>query len=442
MVESWRNRLLIYVGLGFGGLGVLLSLGGFSTGYLDLARSLITLVASAVIFGASYLALSGRLIRGNYPPKPEEIEDIVADVRTRSAARYEKAISNLSQPQEQVTSTDQRSGPIIEAENLTKIYNGKIKAVDHISFQVEQGEIFGFLGPNGAGKTTTIKMLTTLASVTDGSAKVGGFDVVHQQDEVRRSIGIVPQDLTVDDDLSGMENIMLQAKLYHVPTEIARERAKELLGLVELTDAADRQVSTYSGGMRKRLELIVGLIHEPKMLFLDEPTLGLDIQTRSVMWNYIRRLNKERGMTLFTTTHYLEEADSICDRIAIIDHGQIKVIGAPSELKQKLGGDLLEITVSDGVNVNLIDFFRSIPGVKDVKKRDSTYRVKLPSAEAALPDIFEGIAKQGLKVKNIAFTKPTLDQVYIEVTGRSLRDAEEGAEDAIKNRFITMRRSQ
>ncbi len=331
---------------------------------------------------------------------------------------------------------------IIEAENLTKVYNGKIQAVDHISFQVKEGEIFGFLGPNGAGKTTTIKMLTTLASVTDGTARVAGFDVQKQQDEVRRSIGIVPQDLTVDDDLKGMENIMLQAKLYHVPSAIAKKRAEELLGLVELKDAANRQVSTYSGGMRKRLELIVGLIHEPKMLFLDEPTLGLDIQTRSVMWDYIKALNKDNGMTLFATTHYLEEADAICDRIAIIDHGQIKVIGAPAELKSRLGGDVLEIQVTDGVGINLTDFFNTIPGVKEVKQTDSTYRVKLPSAEDALPEIFEGISKRGLKVKHIAFTKPTLDQVYIEVTGRSLRDAETGAEDSIKNRFVTMRRSQ
>ncbi len=331
---------------------------------------------------------------------------------------------------------------IIEAENLTKVYNGKIQAVDHISFQVKEGEIFGFLGPNGAGKTTTIKMLTTLASVTDGTARVAGFDIQRQQDEVRRSIGIVPQDLTVDDDLNGLENIMLQAKLYHVPSAIAKKRAEELLGLVELTDAANRQVSTYSGGMRKRLELIVGLIHEPKMLFLDEPTLGLDIQTRSVMWDYIKALNKDNGMTLFTTTHYLEEADAICDRIAIIDHGQIKVIGAPADLKAQIGGDVLEIQVTDGVGVNLTDFFNAIPGVKEVKQTDSTYRVKLPSAEAALPEIFEGISKRGLKVKHIAFTKPTLDQVYVEVTGRSLRDAETGSEDAIKNRFVTMRRSQ
>lgn len=329
---------------------------------------------------------------------------------------------------------------IIEAENLTKVYNGKIKAVDHISFHVKEGEIFGFLGPNGAGKTTTIKMLTTLASVTDGHARVAGFDVAKQQDAVRKSIGIVPQDLTVDDDLKGMENIMLQAKLYHVPADIAKKRASELLRLVELTDAADRLVSTYSGGMRKRLELIVGLIHEPKMLFLDEPTLGLDIQTRSIMWDYMRALNKENGMTLFTTTHYLEEADAICDRIAIIDHGTIKIIGAPSELKAKIGGDVLEIQVTDGAD--LTDFFHGIPGVKDVKLTDHTYRVKLPSAEEALPDIFEGISKKGLKVKRIAFTKPTLDQVYIEVTGRSLRDAEEGSEDSIKNRFVTMRRSQ
>ncbi len=329
---------------------------------------------------------------------------------------------------------------IIEAENLTKVYNGKIRAVDGISFKVKEGEIYGFLGPNGAGKTTTIRMFTTLASITDGTASIAGHDVAREQDAVRRTIGIVPQDLTVDDDLKGIENIMLQAKLYHVPASVAKKRAEELLGLVDLKDAANRLVSTYSGGMRKRLELIVGLIHEPKVLFLDEPTLGLDIQTRTVMWNYIRGLNKEQNMTLFTTTHYLEEADSLCDRIAIIDHGEIKVIGAPSDLKTKLGGDVLEITVSDGGN--LVDFFQSIQGVKEVKQTNSTYRVKLPSAEDALPEIFEGISKRGLKVKHISFTKPTLDQVFLEVTGRSLRDAETGSGDAIKDRVLAMRRNQ
>jgi len=328
---------------------------------------------------------------------------------------------------------------IVEAEDLTKVYNGSFTAVDHISFKVNEGEVFGFLGPNGDEKTTTIKMLTTLASITQGKANVAGYNVVTEQDKVRQSIGLVPQDLTIDDDLKGIENLLLAAKLYHVPDATAKSRASELLTLVDLKDAANRLVSTYSGGMRKRLELIVGLIHQPKMLFLDEPTLGLDIQTRTVMWDYIKRLNEENKMTLFVTTHYLEEADSLCHNVAIIDHGKIKVSGPPSELKQRLGGDVLEIVVNDGVDLS--EFFYSVPGVKDVKKTDLAYRIKLPSAEEALPSIFEGISKKGLKITKISFDKPSLDQVFLEVTGRSLRDEESGSQDRVQ-RFIMRARSR
>ncbi len=326
---------------------------------------------------------------------------------------------------------------IIEAENLTKVYNGNVKAVDGISFSVIEGELFGFLGPNGAGKTTTIKMLTTLASITQGKATVAGRDVASSPDQVRKNIGIVQQDLTVDDELTGMENIMLAANLYHVPGSVARKRAEELLGLVELKEAAKRLVRTYSGGMRKRLQLIVGLIHQPRILFLDEPTLGLDIQTRTTMWNHIKNLNKEQRMTIFMTTHYLEEADSLCDRIAIIDHGKIEVSGSPQELKEKLGGEVLELEVNNGGS--LIDFFSSLPGVKDVKQQGTTYRIKLPGAEKALPGIFEEISRRGLKVGRISFDKPSLDQVFLEVTGRSMRDEETGSEDSMRRRMMGMR---
>ena len=216
---------------------------------------------------------------------------------------------------------------IIEAENLTKVYKGKVKAVDHISFYVEEGEIFGFLGPNGAGKTTTIKMLNTLASITEGKATVAGKDVSKDPAAVRDVIGVVPQELTADDELKGIENILLSARLHHVPRGEAGKRAKDLLKLVDLENSAERRVKTYSGGMRRRLQLAIGLIHTPKILFLDEPTLGLDIQTRTNMWAYLSKLNKEEGITIFMTTHYLEEADSLCKRIAIIDHGVDQGLG-------------------------------------------------------------------------------------------------------------------
>ncbi len=326
---------------------------------------------------------------------------------------------------------------IIDAEDLTKIYAGNLTAVDHVSFSVDEGKLFGFLGPNGAGKTTTIKMLTTLASITSGKASVAYHDCAKEPNEVRKSIGIVPQDLAVDDDLTGIENVMLAAKLYRVPESIARKRAEELINLVDLKDASKRLVATYSGGMRKRLELIVGLIHQPRIFFLDEPTLGLDIQTRAVIWDYIKRLNKENNLTIFMTTHYLEEADSLCDSVAIIDHGKIRISGSPSELKEKVGGDVLEIDVTNGAS--LTEFFSSIQGVKEVKQTGSKYRIKIPRAEEALPTIFEGISTKGLKIREVSLNKPTLDEVFLEVTGRSLRDEPSGAEDSFQ-RMITSRR--
>src|SRR3989337_1876125 len=214
------------------------------------------------------------------------------------------------------------SEDIIKAEGLTKVFNHSLVAVDHINFSVKHGEIFGFLGPNGAGKTTTINMLITILKPTEGKASILGYDVVKQNNAVRNSIGVVPQEYTADEDLTGYENILLCADLYGIPREISEKRALDLLKLVELTEFKDKRVQTYSGGMRRRLELACGLINRPKLLFLDEPTLGLDVQTRAATWNYVRTLKKEFGMRLLMTPHYLEEADSLCDRVAIIDHGK------------------------------------------------------------------------------------------------------------------------
>ncbi len=319
---------------------------------------------------------------------------------------------------------------IIETKDLTKVF-GKLIAVDHVSFAVEEGEIFGFLGPNGAGKTTTINMLTTLMNPTEGSAKVAGFDIVKDANKVRSLIGLVPQDLTVDEDLTGMENMMLQAMLYHVPKDVAKKRIEEVLRLVELEDAANRKVETYSGGMRKRLELAEGLIHYPKILFLDEPTLGLDVQTRTVIWDYIKKLKEERGMTIFMTTHYMEEADALCNRIAIIDYGKIRALGKPKELKDGIGGDVIELALFD----NSKDFSEAIakmPYVIDVKRKSETYKIKVAKGEEALPNIIEGILKMNLKVSTVSLIKPTLDQVYLEYTGRSLRENEGNREEVMR----------
>jgi ABC-2 type transport system ATP-binding protein len=318
---------------------------------------------------------------------------------------------------------------MIEAENLTKVYKGKVKAVDHISFSVDEGEIFGFLGPNGAGKTTTIKMLNTLATITEGRASVAGHDVSREPGATRDSIGVVPQELTADDELNGAENLILTARLHHVDRDAARKRTSELLKLVDLEQASTRKVRTYSGGMRRRLQLAMGLVHMPKVLFLDEPTLGLDIQTRKKMWDYIGQLNRDRGLTVFMTTHYLEEADSLCNRIAIIDQGTIKISGSPSQLKEKVGGDILTLELSEEAG-DLTEFFRGIPEVSEVTKTGQTYRIKLPKTEKTLPAIVEGVVKKNLQIKEISFTKPTLNQVFLEVTGHSMRDEDASESDS------------
>ena len=313
---------------------------------------------------------------------------------------------------------------IIEANGLTKAYVTSQKVVDGVSFSVGDGEVFSLLGPNGAGKTTTIRMLTTLTALTEGTAKVAGHDVRTEQKAVREAIGVVPQEVTLDNELKGIENLLLAAKLQHVPGSIARERAVELLRMVELESSANKRVVTYSGGMKRRLQLVAALVHQPKILFLDEPTVGLDIQTRTRIWDYLERLNEKQGVTIFMTTHYLEEADKLSDIVAIMDHGTIKMTGTPAELKGSLHGDALTLTVEEG-SEDLSGFLGSIPGVTDVVREHGSYRMKLPKVESALPMIITKVASRNLKIVETSFSKPTLDQVFLEVTGRSMRDADE-----------------
>jgi len=321
---------------------------------------------------------------------------------------------------------------IIETRNLTKRF-GKLVAVDRVSISVEEGEIFGFLGANGAGKTTTINVLTTLLRPSEGSAAVAGLDVVKEDNRVRSIIGLVPQDLTVDEDLTGMENMLLQARLYHVPMSKAKPRIEEVLELLTLADAAGRKVETYSGGMRKRLELAEGLIHYPRVLFLDEPTLGLDVQTRVAMWDYIRKLRDEQKITVFLTTHYMEEADALCDRIAIIDRGKIIAQGTPHELKESLGGDIVEI-VLEGDSRDIMAVLNSLPSVKEVKNTDDVYRIKVSRGEEALPSIIEKLLRKKIEIRRASLTEPTLDQVYLEYTGKSIRESGNGREDVWRMR--------
>ncbi|ACP37204.1 ATP-binding cassette domain-containing protein [Saccharolobus islandicus] len=326
----------------------------------------------------------------------------------------------------------------IKAINLTKRF-GKSVAVDHINFEVYEGEIFGFLGPNGAGKSTTIKMLTTVLTPSEGTAIVNGYDVIKQPAHVRQSIGVVPQEYTADEDLTGWENMMMMAGLYGIPKKVAEERSKELLEMVELTYAVKRKVETYSGGMRRRLEIAMSLISRPKILFLDEPTLGLDAQTRAAIWQYIMKLKEEYKMTIFVTTHYLEEADMYGDRIAIIDKGKILAIGSPKELKEKIGGDLVSLqTNNDELAIKVVS---SIDGILNVKKANDGIRIKVRNGEEKAPEILESLVKNGIKVSRMSITEPTMDEVYMEFTGKRLRDEEASAQEMFAFRR-TMRRAR
>jgi len=332
------------------------------------------------------------------------------------------------------------SEEVIKAEGLTKVFNKHLTVVDHVNFGVKHGEIFGFLGPNGAGKTTTINMLITIMKPTEGKASVLGFDIAKQDVNVRNVVGVVPQEYTADEDLTGLENVLLCADLYGIPRDVAKERAMELLKLVELTDFKDKRVQTFSGGMRRRLELACGLINRPKVLFLDEPTLGLDVQTRTATWDYIRKLKKEYGMTLFMTTHHLEEADALCDRVAIIDHGKIVVVGSPEELKHSLGGDLITLAIKENEDVS--GLIQKVEHVKEVRKEDGgAYRIKAEIGEITTPFIIEALRKKGYTVTRLSLTEPTLNEVYLEYTGKSMRDAEESRE-ATFSRRMTMRRAR
>jgi ABC-2 type transport system ATP-binding protein len=332
------------------------------------------------------------------------------------------------------------NGFVIEVNDLSKTFGGNLKAVDGVSFEVKEREIFGFLGPNGAGKTTTIKMLTTLLRPTSGTATVCGYSITSHPNDVRASIGIVPQEYTADEDLTGRQNIMFCADLYGIPHSVSRDRTAELLDLVGLMDAAGRKVQTYSGGMRRRLEIACGLVNHPRLLFLDEPTLGLDVQTRTAVWEYIKKLKLDYGMTLFMTTHYLEEADGVCDRIAIIDHGKLVKMGAPDDLKASLGGDIIELGVREATE-DLTPLIMQSKSVKDVRKTDSTYRIKAELGEEAAPTIIELIRAKGYHVSRISVTKPSMDQVYLEYTGRTIRDVEADRAEMFTQR-ATLRRAR
>jgi len=308
---------------------------------------------------------------------------------------------------------------IIEARGLTKRFDGLV-AVDHIDLDVEEGEIFGFLGPNGAGKTTTIKMLTTLLKPTEGKAKVCGYDVVKQPDLVRKSIGVVFQEPALDDQLTGRENLDFHARLYGLNRREREERVEEVLKLVGLEDRADELVKNYSGGMRRRLEIARGFIHHPRILFLDEPTLGLDVQTRRAIWSYIMELNKREGITIFLTTHYLEEADKLSDRVAIIDNGKILAVDSPRKLKDMIGSDVIALRCSEPNRLKNI--LESVSWVRDVKCHREKLSIYVELGETKIPKIIRVAEEYGIRITSITLREPSLEDVYLNFTGKTIRE--------------------
>ncbi len=316
--------------------------------------------------------------------------------------------------------------PLIVVDALEKTYPPDVRAVRGVSFAVAQGELFGFLGPNGAGKTTTISMLTTLLRPTRGRATISGMDVVERAREVRNEIGLVFQDSTADGELTGRENLELAAGLYGVSSHEARGRIDELLASMELTEAADRRVKGYSGGMKRRLELAVAMVHTPKVLFLDEPTIGLDPQGRAGFWRYIQRLRSEEQVTIFMTTHYLDEVENLCERVAIIDHGSIIATGTTDELKERVGGDDVEVRLAEHA-ADLSEGFRALEGVRSVRKEGSAYHVTAARGEALVAPIVKFCDRASVGVEGIRVLRPSLDRVFLELTGKAYR--EEGYDD-------------
>ena len=309
----------------------------------------------------------------------------------------------------------------IETRDLTKKY-GDLTAVDKLNLKIDYGEVFGLLGPNGAGKTTIISMLCTIINPSSGNATVNGFDILKKSADVRRSIGIVFQDPSIDDRLTGRENLQLHACLYDMPTELTKKRISEVLNLVGLEDRADSAMKTYSGGMRRRLELARGLLHHPRVLFLDEPTLGLDPQTREHLWTYIENLAQTTEITIILTTHYMEEADQLCHQVAIIDYGKIKVIDTPDNLKAALKGDVITIITAhpEKLAAKLTEL-RLTPQIDSPR---DTIRLAISNAEKIIPRLIKIAAEIGVEVSSVSVHHPTLNDVFLHYTGREIRAEE------------------
>ncbi|HEV2391912.1 MAG TPA: ATP-binding cassette domain-containing protein [Verrucomicrobiae bacterium] len=314
----------------------------------------------------------------------------------------------------------------VEVEHLTKRF-GDFVAVDALSFAVNHGEVFGLLGPNGAGKSTLIRMLTTLVPPSDGTARILGFDIVRHPNEVRQCIGVIPQAMTSDLDLSAEENMTIFAKLYGLPRERRRRQVQDLLKAVDLEQWADKPVKMFSGGMRRRLEIARGLVHEPKIFFLDEPTTGLDPVSRVAVWEMLARLKTERDLTILMTTHYMDEADKLCDRIAIVDHGKLVALDSPLKLKASVPGkNILEVSFSD-VPPGWMQRLGSLPEVAEVKAQDHVFRLSSNNGPRTTVALMEAAKDAGLTVTSLSVQSTTLDDVFVHYTGHQLRDALQSA---------------
>jgi len=358
----------------------------------------------------------------NMPTDEKAVQDALENDIPRSAADLVTVAA---------ASTPATSGPpIVHVEELKRNF-GKFEAVKGISFDVCPGEIFGFLGPNGAGKSTTINMLCTLVKPTAGRATIAGYDILRQRSQVRESIGLIFQDPSLDDRLTAEENLRFHAVVYGIPAAIGKERREEMLKMVDLYDRKDSQVRTFSGGMKRRLEIARGLLHYPRVLFLDEPTIGLDPQTRLHLWTYILNLRQQKQITMFLTTHYMDEAE-YCDRIAIIDHGNIVALDTPANLKRMVGGDVIRLKTSD--NGLAAQQIKEHFGVEPRENKGELV-FEIVGGEEFVPRIVETVTA---RIASISVRRPTLDDVFIKLTGHEIREEEADAKENMRN-FIRQR---
>jgi ABC-2 type transport system ATP-binding protein len=312
----------------------------------------------------------------------------------------------------------------IEASNLEKTYKGGVRALDGLSFRVEAGTIVALLGPNGAGKSTTVKILTTLSRADSGDARVSGLDVVRDAERVRRSIGVVGQKSGLDPEATGRENLAMQAELYGIRGAARRERVERALDRLGLADAGDRLAKTYSGGMQRRLDIALGLLHEPQVLFLDEPTTGLDPEVRVEMWQEIERLARQNEMTILLTTHYLEEADRLAARLVIVDRGRVAAEGSPDELKRELRGDTVHVELAESSDGGAIAALEHLSGLSELTVEGRTLRARADNGAAAIPSLISTLERHELRVASATIARPSLDDVYLRHTGRSFQQAD------------------